>query len=183
MKLHLRKAGATAATVLLATLSLAGAAAQAADAKKPFVLTAFVNGAGGKSVIAGRYELALKQIHGARHNTILASTIPTNMCVAHTMLRHWNDAKAACDKAITTALQSRPRTSYGAALSEIREHETTVAIAYSNRAVVNWLSKEAVAAAEDLAKAHKFAPEAPFVASNMEAFKAPREVAQVAVAK
>lgn len=183
MRLHIRKAGATAATVLLATLSLASAAAQAADAKKRFVLTAFVNGAGGSSLIAGEYELALKQIHGARHNSILASTIPTNLCVAHTMLRHWSDAKSACDKAIVTALRSRPRSSYGAALSEMKEHETTVALAYSNRAVVNWLSKEAVAAAEDLAQAHKLAPDARFVAQNMEAFKAPREVAQVAVAK
>jgi hypothetical protein len=182
MKPNLRKASATAATVLLATLSLAGAA-QAADAKKPFVLTAFVNGAGGKSLMSGGYELALKQIHSARHNSILASTVPTNMCVAHTMLRHWTDAKAACDAAITTALRSRPRSSYGAALSEMKDHETTVAIAYSNRAVVNWLSKEAVAAAEDLAQAHKLAPDARFVAQNMEAFKAPREVAQVAVAK
>jgi hypothetical protein len=181
MKSHTRKASATAATVLLATFSFAGISARAAEEKKPFVLTAIVNGAGGESLVAGNYELALKQIKASKYNTIVASTIPINLCVAHTAMRNWSAARAACDAAVNHALSTSPRSSYGDGLSAIQDHRNTIAIAYSNRAVVNWLSKETVAAAEDLAKAHKLAPDAQFIASNIEAFKAPRDVAQVAI--
>jgi hypothetical protein len=182
MKTHTRKASATAATVLLATLSLAGAAAQAADEKIPFVLTAYINGAGGESLIAGNYDAALSEVQRSRHNTLLASTYQTNLCVAQTALRHWNEARVACDAAIKDAVRNKPRGFANGSLSEANLHNTYIAIAYSNRAVVNWLSKEAVAAAEDLAKAHKLAPQADFVARNMTAFKAPHDtVRQVAV--
>jgi hypothetical protein len=166
--------------VLLASLSLAGAAL-AAEERKPFVLTAYSNGAGGDNLLAGKYELALAEIQRSKNNMILASTYATNLCVAHTGLRHWSEAKTACDAAIKDAEQRKPR-GFVSPLSDAVDHNTYIAIAYSNRAVVNWLSKEAVHAAEDLAKAHKMAPQADFVARNITAFKAPhRALPQVAV--
>jgi hypothetical protein len=183
MKSNTRKASATAATVLLATLSFTGVA-QGADEKKPFVLTAYINGAGGASLLAGKYDLALTEVQRSKNNTLMASTYQTNLCVAHTAMRHWNEARLACDAAIKDAVRNKPRGFANGSLSEAALHETYIAIAYSNRAVVNWLSKETVAAAEDLAKAHRLAPRADFVARNLTAFKAPRgDVAQVAIAK
>jgi hypothetical protein len=166
--------------VALATLSLAGAA-HATEAHKPFVLTAYSNGAGGKNLLAGKYELALTEIEASKNNTIMASTHATNLCVAQTALRHWNEARVACDAAIKDAVRRKPR-GFVSPLSDAVDHDTYIAIAYSNRAVVHWLSKEAVPAAEDLAKAHKMAPHADFVARNILAFKAPhRALPQVAV--
>jgi hypothetical protein len=166
--------------VLLASISLAGAA-HGADAHQPFVLTAYSNGAGGKHLLAGKYALALAEIQASKNNMITASAYPTNLCVAHTGLRHWNEAKMACDAAIKDAERRKPR-GFVSPLSDAEDHNTYIAIAYSNRAVVHWLSKEAVPAAEDLAKAHKMAPQADFVARNIMAFKAPhRALPQVAV--
>jgi hypothetical protein len=166
--------------VALATLSLAGAA-QATETHQPFVLTAYSNGAGGSHLLAGKYELALTEIQRSKNNMITASTYATNLCVAQTGLRHWNEAKIACDAAIKDAERRKPR-GFVSPLSDAVDHNTYIAIAYSNRAVVNWLSKEAVHAAEDLAKAHKMAPQADFVARNITAFRAPhRALPQVAV--
>jgi hypothetical protein len=165
---------------LLATLSMAGAA-QATEMHAPFVLTAYINGAGGENLTAGKYELALTEIQRSKNNMILASTYATNLCVAHTALRHWSEARVACDAAIKDAERRKPR-GFVSPLSDAADHDTYIAIAYSNRAVVHWLSKEAVPAAEDLAKAHRMAPRADFVARNIMAFKAPhRAAAQVAV--
>jgi hypothetical protein len=112
---------------------------------------------------------------------ITASTYATNLCVAHTAMRHWNEARVACDAAIKDAERRKPR-GFVSPLSDAVDHNTYIAIAYSNRAVVHWLSKEAVPAAEDLAKAHKTAPQADFVVRNILAFKAPhRALPQVAV--
>jgi len=177
-----RMASATAAAVALATLSLAGAAAQAADEHTPFVLTAYINGAGGENLVAGKYAVALGEVQGSKANPITASSYQTNLCVARTALRQWNEARVACAAAIKDAERSKPRGFYGSSLGDAAQHNTYIAIAYSNRAVVNWLSKETVAAAEDLAKAHKLAPQADFVARNVAAFKAPHDtVRQVAV--
>jgi hypothetical protein len=183
MKTLTRKASATAATVLLATLSFTGAAQAADEAKKSFVLTAYANGPGGKSLLARNYEQGLAEVHQSKHNALMASSYKTNLCVAQTGLRHWNEARTACDAAIKDALERKPRGFANGSLSDSKRHDTYIAIAYSNRAVVNWLSKESVAAAEDLAKAHKLAPDADFVARNVAAFKSPRDVAQVAIAK
>jgi hypothetical protein len=167
-------------TVLLASLSLAGAA-HAGEVHQPFVLTAYSNGAGGSNLLAGKYELALTEIRASKNNMITASTYATNLCVAHTAMRHWNEARVACDAAIKDAERRKPR-GFVSPLSDAVDHNTYIAIAYSNRAVVHWLSKEAVPAAEDLAKAHKRAPQADFVVRNILAFKAPhRALPQVAV--
>jgi hypothetical protein len=166
--------------LVLASLSLAGAA-QAAEERKPFVLTAYSNGAGGANLLAGKYEHALTEIERSKNNMITASSYATNLCVAHTALRHWSEARVACDAAIKDAERRKPR-GFTSPLGDAAEHDTYIAIAYSNRAVVHWLSKEAVPAAEDLAKAHKMAPRADFVVRNIMAFKAPHgALPQVAV--
>lgn len=183
MKTLTRKASATAATVLLATLSFTGVAQATDVTKKSFTLTAYANGPGGRNLLARNYEQGLVQVKEAKHNPLMADAYMTNLCVAQTGLRHWNEARVACDAAIKDALARKPRGFANGSLSDSKRHDTYIAIAYSNRAVVNWLSKESVAAAEDLAMAHKLAPDADFVASNVAAFKAPRDVAQVAVAQ
>lgn len=52
------------------------------------------------------------------------------------------------------------------------------ALAYSNRAVLEWISSDEAAARKDLAKAQKVAPQSDFVAQNLAALEAHGEVAQ-----
>ena len=54
----------------------------------------------------------------------------------------------------------------------------SLAVAYANRAVVNWLSHDDAAAREDLAKAQELSPQAAFVAQNLAALKMHGEMAQ-----
>ena len=54
----------------------------------------------------------------------------------------------------------------------------SLAVAYANRAVVNWLSHDDAAAREDLAKARELSPQAAFVARNLAALKVHGEMAQ-----
>jgi hypothetical protein len=58
-----------------------------------------------------------------------------------------------------------------------------LAIAYSNRAVLHWLSKDAVAAARDLAEAAALTPKADFVARNITALRSPHDSHENAVAQ
>jgi cell division inhibitor SulA len=49
-----------------------------------------------------------------------------------------------------------------------KQADTGVAVAYSNRAVMHWLSSNAAAAHNDLVNARKFGPDAAFVMRNLE---------------
>jgi hypothetical protein len=53
-----------------------------------------------------------------------------------------------------------------------------LAVAYANRAVVNWLSNDEAAARADLARAQQLSPGADFIALNLVALEAHAEVAQ-----
>ena len=70
-------------------------------------------------------------------------------------------------------------------LAELLPAETYrdyLALAYSNRAVLHWMSNDTAAAQSDLKKAAAAAPKATFVARNLTALQSHTTVAQVAVA-
>ena len=161
-----------ALTLAVTAALLPGLSVHAAESSAKFVLTAYINGAGGKSLVSGDYDAAVaavKNISYMQHTD--ASTLETNRCVAYTMAGQLDSARSQCNAAITSARQDLS----SATVWERQTLEDCLAIAYSNRAVLNWVSNDAVSAARDLAEAVSLSPHAEFVAHNISALRSPHE--------
>jgi hypothetical protein len=163
----------------VAVALLAGSAAHAADEPRTFQLTAFSNSAAGESLANGDYNTALHELSLHRHS-LDEDTATTNRCVAFTVTRQLEAAHEACDTAVREAQQaiSSLPVSMTWARSDYRDY---LALAYSNRAVLDWISNDTIAAQADLRKAAAVAPKASFVARNLTALQNHSTVAQVAV--
>jgi hypothetical protein len=174
------KAGATA---LAAASILSAVAAHAADVTSPkLVLTAYINGAGGEAVMAGKYDAALTQIKRDRSASSDAYTAKiTNQCVTYAALRQIPQAMSACDEALRAAKYDRIATlRYAPGASYQNSY---VAIAYTNRAVVHMMAKDVEGAKSDLARAKSLAPDAEFVSQNLLAMEtSSSQIAQLNVA-
>ena len=173
-----RKATQALQLAFAATL-LAGSAAYAADEPRTFELTAFSNGTAGELLVSGDYNTAVSKL--SSHAQVLdGESANTNRCVAFTVTRHLDAAREACNAAVRDAQQtiiSLP-VSMAWARSEYRDY---LALAYSNRAVLNWMVNDTLAAQSDLKKAAAAAPKAAFVARNQTALQSHSTVAQVTV--
>ena len=148
-----------------------------ADGAHRFMFTAYSDAPGGADIVAGRYRAALEKLD--RHPGSLepdASTINTNRCVAYSMTGQWQEARIACDAAVSAAtkqLTASPAWWSWASLP----NDDYLALAYANRAVLYWLSQDDAAAQKDIAKARELSPQADFVAQNVTALKAHRALA------
>jgi hypothetical protein len=132
---------------------------------QPMVLASFTDAPGGLALVRGNTERALEQIQGRKRQKNSAVSL-TNQCVGLTVLRQWSEARVACDAAVDAANRERdPRSVRFDASSRLAA--SNVAVAYSNRAVLNWLTDDTIAAHNDLAKARKLAPSARYVARNL----------------
>src|SRR3977135_2248904 len=83
----------------LAAALLAGSAAHAADDQPhTFVLTAFSNGAAGKSLMTGNYDAAVQELGSKSHAlTLDTDSLSTNRCVAYSVTKQLEAAHVACD--------------------------------------------------------------------------------------
>ncbi len=156
---------ALGAAILATALLTAGAHANAAHRK--FVLSGYEEQAAGADLLAGRYVKVIEELgpRGARFadEEIAAST---NLCVAYIMSANWDAARPTCDGAVALAeLDVSARD-----LPSREAHAEQVALAYSNRAVLNWLEDRPASAVDDLSKAHVLAPASLFVSENLAAF-------------
>jgi hypothetical protein len=164
----------------LAAALLAGSAAHAADQSHNFELAAFSNTLAGDSLVRGNYDMAFQQIAVDEHSLVSQATISTNRCVALIVTRKFQEAHAACDAAVHAAQQEI--VSLPVSMSWARQdYLEYLALAYSNRAVLSYISNDTVAAQADLKKAEAAAPKAPFVARNLTALQSHTAVAQVSV--
>lgn len=164
----------------LAAALLGGSAAYAADASH-FELTAFSNTSSGYSLVHGNYELAMRQLDFDAHSLESVSAI-TNRCVALTVTHKFQEAHTACDAAVRAA--QTEITGLPVSMSWARrDYREYLAVAYSNRAVLNWASNDVLGAQDDLKKAQAVAPKAEFVAKNLTALQShnANAVAQVSV--
>jgi hypothetical protein len=155
-----------AALALLTTLLLASAA-RAQDPAHALVLTAYINAAGGSQLTAGRYAAAVAQIKpGQREFAYRSAATDTNLCVAYIAMRNLPDARAACDAAV--AAEEAEHVGLSVWRLNARAHPNPeLALAYSNRAVLDDVLLDRDAARGDLAKAAVAAPDALFVRRNL----------------
>lgn len=172
---------AQALKLAIAAALLAGSAAQAADQPRTFELTAFSDGVGGTAILSGDYNTAAKEL-GAHASSLDPAVLSTNRCVAYMETRQLEAAHSACDAAVRDAKKEMDALASSMtspwSRSDYREY---LAVAYSNRAVLNWVSKDAAAAQADLKKAAAVDPSAKFVARNQVALESHDAVAQVSV--
>lgn len=161
-------------------LALASGAALA-DGAHRFVFTAYSDAAGGPEVVSGRYRAALQALESHPDTMDLdPSAANTNRCVAFSMTLQWRQARAACDAAVHAA--SAQITGVPTWLRGIRQSQNEyLALAYTNRAVMHWMSRDGEAAEDDLGKARALAPQANFVARNVAALAAHVTVARATV--
>ena len=177
MSSHSRNSRKPIRTLLaVAAAALAGSAAYADETTGHFELTAFSNGTGGAALTSGDYNAALGQLQ--RGYVLQNDTTSTNRCVAYTVTRRFDDARVACDAAVRDAqlqLTSMP-VSMSWARSDYRDY---LAVAYSNRAVLDWMLNDTNAAKSDLKKAAAVSPKAAFVARNETALESHAKFARV----
>ena len=177
---HSRNSRTTVALQLaLAGAMLVGSTVYAADEAHTFELTAFSNGTGGRALLSGDYNTA-KQELSSHHQTLDVETAATNSCVMFTVTHQVDAAHAACDKAVREAQQeiaSLP-VSLSWARSEYRDY---LALAYTNRAVLSWVTNDSAGAQSDMKKAAAVSPKAAFVARNLSALQNHAAVAQLSV--
>ncbi len=168
-----------AVQLAFAAALLAGSAAHAADSRYKFELTAFSNTTAGSSLVQGHYETALAQL-GAAARTSERDTLNTNRCVAYTAMHELEAARKACNDAVLEAQTNLTHLPVSMSWSR-SDYRDYLAVAYSNRAVLNWLLNDGAAAKEDLKKAASVSPRAEFVARNLTALQSHAAVAQVTV--
>jgi hypothetical protein len=167
--------------LVFAAALLAGSAAHAADQQHAFVLTAFSNGAAGQSIMTGDYAAAVKQLDTKSQTLLLdTSSLSTNRCVAYSVTKQLDAAHSACDAAVREAQQEIANLPVSLSWAR-RQYRDYLALAYSNRAVLNWLSNNSTAAQDDLNRAQAVAPKADFVAHNLSVLHNRNAVAQVSV--
>jgi len=137
-----------------------------AELRKPLILASYTDARGGQALVDGRTERALKQIKAKKWGRSSAAEM-TNLCVARTVLRQWSQAGNACDAAVASAVSERASISKRL-YADRKSADTGVGVAYSNRAVMHWLSGNEFAAHNDLVNARNFSPNASYVMRNLE---------------
>ncbi len=165
MLIH-RNRGRNAQAVSLGLLATAFMGLAAAAAPDAFVLVAYSNRTGGAQIAQGEYASAAQ----ARRSGLQSDpgALDTNRCVALAMSEQLAQAQRACDSAVRAAVWEQAQLpSWNPASRNMASNAQ--AVAYSNRAVLRWLSADRRGAQEDLARARTLAPQATFVARNQNA--------------
>jgi hypothetical protein len=169
-------------TVTLGILAagLLSTSVQAADAPDPFMLVAYSNRTGGRDLAGGDYAGATRAlVHGSGAAQLDPAALETNRCVAYAMTQQFTTARAACDAAVQALQADEGASALGA--QNPRQVRAAAALAYSNRAVLHWLSADPAAARKDMARARALAPQADFVRHNLQAMQGHTDVPSPAI--
>jgi hypothetical protein len=156
------------ALLLGVSAALLGTVGHAADDTR-FTLTAYSNVVGGREILHGDYQTGLARINAQASSEPDAELVSLNRCVALTMTAQWPAAQVACNAAVHEAERARTSEPVTASVQDRHLHDETIAIAYSNRAVLEWLTKDLKGAAQDLERAKALSPGGAMVAQNVAA--------------
>lgn len=155
---------------MLCALSLAVACTPAwSDAgKASYEMAFFTDSAQGSKILSGNYEKAIEKITTRVHGDDPLH-VKTNLCVAYTKAGEIAAAEAACDAAVAAAKTFRKVRRSGLALetpAQIRARY--MAIALSNRGVLNAVKGNLQAARADFDAALAQQARVPSVRTNLE---------------
>lgn len=166
------------ALILGLSATLLGTVSHAAgDAR--FTMTAYTNVVGGQEILSGDYKAALSKLDSkGLPRQFDAASVSLNRCVALTMAAQWEGAQSACNMAVHYAQLAKTTHPEGG-VQERRLQDETIALAYSDRAVLKWLTGDSKAAAQDLAHAKTLSHDGDLVAQNVNALGARTNLAEV----
>lgn len=160
-----RKAGA----LLLGISATLACAVGHAAADTHFVLAAYGTVAGGHDILHGNYHAALTALSARRYtDTADAAAVSLNRCAALTMAAQWPAARSACNKAVHYAHLVK-LTHVEESLTGLHRQDEGIALAHSDRAVLESLTAQGKAAAQDMKQAWAFLPGSGLVAQNLTA--------------
>jgi len=162
--MFIRNSSAASAAVLLIA-ALSGSSSALADGKS-LMLVSFTDAPGGKALTSGNVDRAMRELSAQTRGTPPV-TLLNNLCVAHTVQHEWAEARDSCDAAVAAATEQRAQARRWSSERSQLANKVAAAV-YSNRAVMSWLSNDALAAQGDIARARAMAPKANFVVRNAE---------------
>lgn len=156
--------------VLATTLCLA-IAPEIARALPAFEMAAAVDAPGGQYLADGNYMAAVSAVTASRSRVspLEGMWLESNACVAHTKLGQFEQAGAACDKALNLAAIR-----YGSSDSR-QDLNRRLAFVHANRAILRRAAGDLAAAELDMQTALTLAPKNELVQANANAFAARRE--------
>jgi hypothetical protein len=158
--------GADTKPIVRETCAQVAGATHRQACRKPLILASYTDARGGQALVRGRTGVAVELLNTRKFARLSAAEL-TNLCVARTVLRQWSQAGEACDAAVARTLAERASMSRwpGAYRKAV---DKAAGAAYSNRAVMHWLSGNQLAAHEDLVQAQNLSPDASYVMRNLE---------------
>ena len=132
----------------LAAFGFAGTATAETDASH-YTVAVISDAAQGRKVLQGQYEHAIDSIRSPRRGAYARYYAANNLCVAYVMTRNVEAAATACENAITTMATMVKKQDNKPTLSgHAKAQRKFLAIALSNRGVLNAINGD-----EDLARA------------------------------
>ena len=141
----------------------------AADAvESPYTVAVISDAAHGRQVLQGKYEDAIRNIKPSQRGAYARYYAANNLCVAYVMTRNIDAAATACNDAITAIRGIVDRQPGTAKRSDIaRTQRKFLAMALSNRGVLNAISGDEERARKDFTQALALEAGLPAPASNM----------------
>ena len=155
---------------VLCALSLAAACTPALSdtGKANYDMAFFTDSAQGSMILSGKYEMAIQKITTKVHRDD-SLHVKTNLCVAYTKAGDIEAAEAACEAAVTAAKNFRKvRRSGFAVETPAQARARFMAIALSNRGVLNAVKGDFEAARADFDAALTQQARVPSIRTNLE---------------
>ena len=174
---HIDRVGTIAKAMCALSLAIACTPAWSDSGKRNYEMAFFQDSAQGSRILNGKYDQAIKTIN-AKVDAGHALHVKTNLCVAYTKSGNIEAAEVACEEAVTAA-----KTFHKVRRSELSYETPTqararyLAVALSNRGVLNAVKGDLDAARADFDAALAQHSRVAFVRANIEKLETADETA------
>lgn len=165
---HIDRVGTVAKVVCALSLAVACTPAWSDSGKLNYEMAFFQDSAQGSRILNGKYDQAIKTIN-TKVNAGHALHVNTNLCVAYTKSGNIEAAEVACEEAVTAAKTFRKvRRSELSYETPAQARARYLAVALSNRGVLNAVKGNLEAARADFDAALAQQSRISFVRANIE---------------
>lgn len=169
-----KRIGKTVKPICMLSLALASAPAWSEPEQARYEMSVFSDAAYGTKILAGKYKQAIGKI-SSRTSSRNELQRKTNLCVAYTKSGEIELAESACEEAVVAAkVMKAHRSPSGLSDSSQKTHNRFVAIALSNRGVINAVKGDLESARKDFDAALQLSSALASVRANLERLEVAR---------
>lgn len=169
------RVGKIAGPICVLSLALASAPAWSGPEQVRYEMSVFSDAAYGTKILAGKYKQAIGKI-SSKTSSRYELQRKTNLCVAYTKSGAIELAESACEAAVVAARVIKAQKSSAMMRDASREtRDRYVAIALSNRGVVNAVKGDLEMARKDFDAALELSSELSSVHANLERLEVARQ--------